>query len=202
MPLSALAKQQVGLEPGSLTLFQEPVKSGEELQSQSRGQTHRAITRPLDRLPTSQQEFKLAERAICMEMTPITFLVGPLYRASLPLPCLGSQRGLKSELSMPAGTRGTQVLHKRGSWLVATLAWVVLFSLLPPSMSRRILPKSICGLISPVLAPHDFCFQSMDHILIERKASQRPPYFLAQPLQHLYSTLLAMAASAYMEKSH
>lgn len=114
VPLSALAKQQVGLEPGSLRLFQEPVKTGEELQSRSRGQTHRAITQPPDRLPTSQQEFKLAERAICMEMTPITFLVGPLYRASLPIPCLGSQGGLKSELSMPAGTRGTQVLPQMG----------------------------------------------------------------------------------------
>jgi len=105
---------------------------------------------------------------------------------------------------MPAGTRGTQVLPQMG--LLAggnhTLACVVLFSLLPPSTSRWNLPKSSCSLISPVLAPHHFCFQSMDHILIQTKASQTPSYFLAQPLQHLYSTLLAMAAIAYMEKTH
>lgn len=99
---------------------------------------------------------------------------------------------------MSAGTRGTQVLPQMGLLPGGshTLAWDVLFSLLLPSISRWILPKSSCSLISPVLAPHDFCFQSMDHILIESKASQTP-YLLAQPLQHRYSTLLAMAAIVY-----
>lgn len=98
MPLSALAKQQAGTEPGSLRLFQELVKTGQELQSRSRRQTHRAITQPLARLPTSQRKFKLAKRCIGVEMTPVTFLVGPLYRASLPIPCFGSQGGLKPDL--------------------------------------------------------------------------------------------------------
>lgn len=49
-----------------------------------------------------------------MEMTPITFLVGPLYGTSLPIPCLGSQGRLQPELSMSAGTRGTQVLPQTG----------------------------------------------------------------------------------------
>lgn len=112
---------------------------------------HRAIAKPPNRLLGSQEEFKQAERCVGVEMTTVTFLVSPLDRPSLPIPCLSSQGGLEPGFWLLVGTRWTQSFPRWGSWLVASRAWLRLSSSpsLTPFMSRQILPKSSCRLISP-----------------------------------------------------